>query len=100
MKLAVIVSDLRRTEGTYERITAEKLGVILAQNGVYHAVVKENGQPSPVLAKEGAEFYVFKEDLETRGFTEADIVDGKVKAVTYGDVVDLLMNDYEKNAWL
>ena len=99
MKLAAIVSDLRRTESTLERLTAEKLGVILVQNGVYHAVLKEGSQPSPVLGKEGAEFFVLKEDLETRGFTEAD-VDGKVKAITYGDFVDLIMNDYEKNAWL
>ena len=99
MKLAAIVSDLRRTESTFERLKADKLGVILVQNGVYHAVLKEGGQPSPVLAKEGAEFYVLKEDLETRGYTEAD-VDGKVKTITYGDLVDLIMNDYEKNAWL
>ena len=99
MKLAAIVSDWRRTEDTLERLKAEKLGVILVQNGVYHAVLKEGGQPSPVLAKEGAEFYALKEDLETRGYTEADI-DGKVKAITYGDLVDLIMNDYDKNAWL
>jgi sulfur relay protein TusB/DsrH len=99
MKLAAIVSDLRRTESTFERLKADKLGVILVQNGVYHAVLKENGQASPVLGKEGAEFYAVKEDLETRGYTEAD-VDGKVKVITYGDFVDLIMNDYEKNAWL
>ena len=99
MKLGVIVSDLRRTENTYERLQAEKLGVIMVQNGIYHAVLKENGEASPVLAKEGAEFYAVKEDLETRGFGEGD-VDGKVKVITYGDFVDLIMNDYEKTAWL
>ena len=99
MKLAAFVSDLRRTEDTFERLTAEKLGVVLIQNGVYLAVLKEGGQPSPVLAKEGAEFYALKEDLETRGFGEGD-VDGKVKVIPYGDLVDLIMNDYEKTAWL
>jgi sulfur relay protein TusB/DsrH len=99
MKLGVIVSDLRRTENTLERLTAEKLGVILAQNGVYHAVLKEGGQASPLLAKEGAEFYAVKEDLETRGYFEADL-DSRVKMITYGDLVDLIMNDYEKTAWL
>ena len=99
MKLGVIISDLRRTEDTFERLSAEKLGVILAQNGVYHAVLKEGGQTSPVLAKEGAEYYAVKEDLETRGYTEADL-DSKVKMITYGDLVDLIMNDYEKTAWL
>jgi sulfur relay protein TusB/DsrH len=99
MKLGVIVSDLRRTENTFERLQAEKLGVILVQNGIYHAVLTEKGETSPVLGKEGAEFYAVKEDLESRGFGEGD-VDGKVKVITYGDFVDLIMNDYEKTAWL
>lgn len=99
MKLAAFVSDMRRTEQTFERLTAEKLGVVLIQNGVYHAVLKENGQSSPVLGKEGADFYALKEDLETRGFGDGD-VDGKVKVITYSDLIDLIMNDYEKTAWL
>ena len=99
MKLGVIVSDLRRTVNSFERLQAEKLGVILVQNGIYHAVLKENGEASPILAKEGAEFYAVKEDLESRGFGDGD-VDGKVKVVTYSDFVDLIMNDYEKTAWL
>ena len=99
MKLAVFLSDLRRTEDTYERLKAEKLGVILVENGIYHAVMKEDGKDSPVLNKAGANFYVLAEDLETRGFTSAQ-VNPKVKVVNYGDVVDLIMNDYEKTAWL
>ena len=99
MKLGVVVSDLRRTEDTLERLTAEKLGVVLALNGVYHAVLKEGGQASTLLAKEGADFYAVKEDLETRGYSEADL-DSKVKMITYSDLVDLIMNDFEKTAWL
>jgi sulfur relay protein TusB/DsrH len=99
MKLALFLSDLRRTEDTYERLKAEKLGVILVENGIYHAVMKEGGKDSPVLSKAGANFYVLAEDLETRGFTSAQ-VNPKVKVVSYGDVVDLIMNDYEKTAWL
>jgi hypothetical protein len=53
MKLAVFLSDLRRTEDTYERLKAEKLGVILVENGIYHAVMKEGGKDSPVLSKAG-----------------------------------------------
>ena len=37
--------------------------------------------------------------LTTRGFTAAN-VNSKVKIVSYGDIVDLIMNDYEKTAWL
>jgi sulfur relay protein TusB/DsrH len=99
MKLAVFLSDWRRTEESFERMKAEKLGVILVENGIYHAVVKENGKDSPVLSKAGANFYVLSDDLETRGFTAAN-VNAKVKIIGYGDIVDLIMNDYEKTAWL
>lgn len=99
MKLALFLSDWRRTEDSYERIKADKLGVILVGNGIYHAVMKEGGKDSPVLSKAGASFYVLSDDLETRGFSAAN-VNTKVKVVSYGDVVDLIMNDYEKTAWL
>ena len=99
MKLAVFLSDWRRTEETLERLKADKLGVILVENGIYHAVVKEGGKESPVLSKAGATFYALTDDLETRGYTAAN-VSSKVKLVTYGDIVDLIVNDYEKTAWL
>jgi sulfur relay protein TusB/DsrH len=99
MKLGVFLSDWRRTEDTLERMRADKLGVILVGNGIYHAVVKESGKDSPVLSKAGATFYALSDDLETRGFTAAN-VNSKVKVVSYGDIVDLIMNDYEKTAWL
>jgi len=99
MKLAVFLSDWRRTEDTFERLKADKIGVILVENGIYHAVMKEGGKDSPVLGKAGASYYVLSDDLETRGFTAAN-VNSKVKVVSYGDIVDLIMNDYEKTAWL
>jgi len=99
MKLAVFLSDLRRTEDTYDRLKADKLGVILVENGNYHAVLKEGGKESPLLNTTGASFYVLSDDLETRGFTAAQ-VNPKVKIVSYGDIVDLIMKDYEKTAWL
>jgi sulfur relay protein TusB/DsrH len=99
MKLAVFLSDWRRTEESLERMKAEKLGVILVENGIYHAVVKEQGKDSPVLSKANANFYVLSDDLETRGFTAAN-VNSKVKVIGYSDIVDLIMNDYEKTAWL
>ena len=99
MKLAVFLSDWRRTEESLERMKADKLGVILVENGIYHAVVKEGGKESPVLSKAGATFYALADDVETRGYTAAN-VNPKVKLVSYGDIVDLIMNDYEKSAWL
>jgi sulfur relay protein TusB/DsrH len=99
MKLAVFLSDWRRTEDTLERMKADKMGIILVENGIYHAVVKENGKESPVLSKAGATYYALSDDLETRGYTAAN-VNPKVKLVSYGDIVDLIMNDYEKTAWI
>ncbi len=99
MKLAVFVSDWRRTENTLERLNAEKMAVILVENGIYHAVTKESGKDSPVLSKAGATFYALSDDLETRGFTAAS-VNSKVKVISYGDIVDLIMNEYDKSAWL
>jgi len=99
MKLAVFLSDWRRTEETLERMKAEKMAVVLVGNGIYHAVVKEGGKDSPVLSTAGANFYVLADDLEIRGYTSAN-VNSKVKVISYGDIVDLIMNDYEKTAWL
>jgi len=99
MKVAVFLSDWRRSEDTFERMKADKMGVILVGNGIYHAVVKENGKDSPVLSKAGAQFYVLSDDLEIRGYTAAN-VNSKVKVVSYGDIVDLIMKDYDKTAWL
>ena len=98
MKLAVFVSDFRNTVDTLDRLKPEKLGVILVGNGVYHAVIKENGAPSPVL-KTSADFYALSEDLETRGI-DTSSVKSNVKVISYGDIVDLIFNDYEKTAWL
>jgi sulfur relay protein TusB/DsrH len=98
MKLAVLMSDYRTGADVLERLSAEKLGIILVGNGVYHATVKEGGKACPILDRK-ADFYALTEDFETRGFTAANL-DSRVKAVNYGDVVDLIFNDYEKVIWL
>jgi sulfur relay protein TusB/DsrH len=98
VKLAVFLSDYRAGADVLDRLTAEKLGVILVGNGIYNAAVKEGGKAASILDK-SATFYVLAEDLESRGFTAAK-VDSRVKVVTYGDVVDLIFNDYEKIIWI
>jgi sulfur relay protein TusB/DsrH len=98
MNLAVFVSDYKRLPETFDRLKADKLGIILVQDGVNYAAVKENGKFADILSK-GTECYALTEDLETRGFTDAD-VDGKVKVIDYSSLVDLIFNDYEKLAWI
>ncbi len=98
MKLGVFVSDYQLTVNTLERLKSDQLGVFLVENGVYHATVLQNGKGSPVLDV-APRVYALREDLETRGYG-ADAVDSRVKVVSYGDVVDLIFNDYPKLAWL
>ena len=98
MNLCVFVSHFRFNTNTYNRLNAKKLGVIFVQNGVYHATLKENGRTSPLLEKP-ANFYALKDDLETHGFSDSN-VDSRVKVITYNDLVDVILNEYEKLAWL
>jgi sulfur relay protein TusB/DsrH len=98
MKLGVFVSDYKITGDLLDRLKAEKLGIILVLNGVYHAALKEGGKPSPLLEKT-PNLYALSEDIKTRGIKEADI-DKRVKVVDYGGIVDLIFNEYEKTAWL
>ena len=98
MKLGVFVNDYKNTVDTIDRLKAEKLGLIFIQNGVFHATLKENGKPSSLLDKT-SNLFVLSEDLATRGLTSSD-VDNRVKFVTYGEVDDMIFNDYEKLAWL
>lgn len=98
MKLGILMSDYRAGSDVIDRISADKLGIIFVGNGVYHATVKDGGKASSVLGK-SANFYVLAEDLESRGFTAAN-VDSKAKVVTYSDLVDIIFNDYEKIIWI
>ena len=99
MKLVAFVSDYKMTVDTLDRLKPEKLGIILCQNGVYHATTKENGNASSLL-NYSADYYVLQEDLETRGLTGDNVIDDKVKVINFGDIVDLMFNEYDKTAWL
>lgn len=98
MKLGVFVSDYSSTVDTLDRLKSDKLAIFLVQNGVYHAAVRDKGKGSAVLDA-APQVYVLREDLETRGFA-ADAVDPRAKVVGYGDIVDMVFNEYPKIAWL
>jgi sulfur relay protein TusB/DsrH len=98
MKLGVFVNEYENANDTLDRLTAGKLGIVLVQNGVYNAVIKEDGKRSPILDK-GTQVYALSEDLQARGLDAAK-VDGKVKVVDYGGLVDLIFNEFEKTIWL
>lgn len=98
MKLGIFVSDYKLTVDTLDRLKADKLGIILVQNGVYHAALKEDGKSSSLMDKT-SNLYALSEDIQIRGIKDSD-VDKRVKVVNYGDVVDLIFNEYDKIAWL
>ncbi len=98
MKLGVFLSEYRADSTILQRLSPEKLGIILVGNGVYHAAIKEKGQSSQILDLK-ANFYALKEDLETRGL-DASKLDSRVKPLSYGDLVDLIFNEYEKLIWM
>ncbi len=98
MKLGVLVSDFRNVDETLSRLRADKLGVILVSNGVYHAAATQNGKKSSILEK-SPHLYVLSEDLQSRGFSEKEI-DNRVKSITYSDLVDLIFTEYEKIVWI
>lgn len=98
MKLGVLVSDFRNVDDTLSRLKADRLGIILVSNGVYHAAIKEGGKASSILDKT-PNLYVLSEDLQTMGFSDAAI-DSRVKTITYSDLVDLIFTEYEKIIWI
>ena len=98
MKLGVFVSDYKVTVETLDRIKGENLGIVLVQNGVYHAVLTEGGKESALLGKT-PRLYALSEDLQTRGLSPEQ-VDKRVKIVDYSGLVDVIFNDFEKVAWL
>ena len=96
MKLGIFLADYRGGSDIIERLTAEKLGIILVGNGVYRATI-QGGED--IIFRKGAALYALTEDFESRGFTALQL-DSRVQAVTYNEVVDLIFNDYEKLIWV
>jgi len=95
MKLGIFVSDYKPSAQILERIEAEKLGLILVLNGVYHAVLKDGAE----LLEKTPHVYALSEDLATRGLSE-DQVDKRVKVVNYDGLVDVMFNEFEQLAWV
>ncbi len=98
MKLGVLVSDYKICVETIDRMKSDNLGLVLVQNGVYHAVLKEGGKESSLLGKT-PRLYVLSEDLQSRGLS-AEQVDKRVKVIDYSGLVDVIFNDFDKVAWL
>lgn len=97
MKLGVFVSDFRYDAESLDKLKADELGIFLVQDGVYNAVIKEGSSPPGILDK-GA-VCALGDDIKFRGFSDEQ-VDERVKVVEYGDIVDMIVNDFDKLLWL
>lgn len=97
MKLGIFVSDFRYDVKTLDKVKTDEIGIFLVQDGVYNAILKENGKSFDILEK--GKVFALGDDIKFRGFKE-DQVDERVEVVGYEDIVDLMMNNYEKLIWL
>ncbi|MCG6551716.1 MAG: sulfurtransferase complex subunit TusB [Candidatus Magnetominusculus sp. LBB02] len=98
MKVGVFLSEHTKSNDTLDRLSAGSFSLVLVQNGVYFAALKEDGQKSSVLSK-GTKVYALSEDLESRGL-EPSQVDSGVTVVNYDGLVDLIFNEFGKTIWL
>ncbi|KWT83681.1 MAG: sulfurtransferase complex subunit TusB [Nitrospirota bacterium] len=98
MKVGVFLSEHTKSNDTLDRLSAGSFDLVLVQNAVYSAALKENGQKSPVLGK-GAKVYALSEDLVSRGI-EPSQVDSGVTVVDYDGLVDIIFNEFGKTIWL
>lgn len=94
MDVLIFLSSYHSGAEVVETLSGDGVGIVLAGNAVYHAVIKERGRPSPLLSTK-ARFYILREDLESRGF-DVGQVPATIRSVTYDDLVDLMFNDYKK----
>ncbi len=97
MRLAAFVSTYNYPE-ILKKIKEKNKGLFLVEDGIYHATLKENKNPSEILSTEGKVFALI-EDVHTRGFKQDDM-DPRVTPVNFKDLVDLVMKEYEKLVWL
>ncbi|MBF0488689.1 MAG: sulfurtransferase complex subunit TusB [Nitrospirae bacterium] len=97
-KIGVFLSQHRNSNDTLDRLSKGSFDVVLVQNGVYCAAIKENGQSSPVLGR-GTKVYAMSEDLVSRGIEPSQVA-SNVTVVNFDGLVDLIFNEFTKTIWL
>jgi len=69
----------------------EEAHLVLVEDAVYHAIDPRRAE---ILKEVAHEVYVAKDDLEAKGFSEADLKAGK--ATDYEGIVELIMEGTER----
>ncbi len=73
------------------------MGIFLIGDGVFHALEKGVEESSAIFEKD-VDYYALSEDILSRGFSKDEVRSG-VNLITYDELVDLIMGDYEKLVW-
>ena len=69
----------------------EEAHLVLVEDAVYHAIDPRRAE---ILKEVAHEVYVAKDDLEAKGFSEADLKAGR--ATDYEGIVELIMEGTER----
>ncbi len=87
-------SDCTNLEETIEAIhlSGETAGILLIQDGVF--MVDKGCEEGKILLSQGIKIHASKKHIEERGLTSR-LVDG-VELVDYSQIVDLIMEKYDK----
>ncbi|HEY5604171.1 MAG TPA: sulfurtransferase complex subunit TusB [Gammaproteobacteria bacterium] len=81
------------------RLALEGSGILLIEDGVYGAVKGTAKSDLVAKAKSKIAIYALGPDLDARGISKNNLIDG-VKVVDYGGFVDLVAEHSATQAWL
>lgn len=102
MSMLHIVNKSPFERGTFDSCLKTSLSdcaILLIEDGVVGAVKDSSCSEQIVAALASKQIYVLEPDLNARGFTDADIIDG-IKTVDYSGFVDLTTENDNVQSWL
>lgn len=73
--------------------------ILLLEDGIYGALKGTQFESAVTEALKNCRMYVLEADLRTRGMREENVIAG-IKLASYGDFVDLVVNNNAVKAWL
>ena len=102
MAMLHIVNQSAFTSGTLDSCFKSSLSgssILLIEDGVVAAVKNTNISDKVTLELASKKIYVLTPDLNARGFTEEDMIEG-LTAVDYSGFVDLTTENSNVQSWL
>jgi tRNA 2-thiouridine synthesizing protein B len=102
MSMLHIVNKSPFERGTLDsclKTSKEGCTVLLIEDGVVGAMKNSNFADQLASAMPAKQIYVLEPDLNARGFTKEDIIDG-IKTVDYAGFVDLTAENDNVQSWV